>query len=289
MLRSTKADLMLLLTTAFWGLTFPIMSTIITKIDPSMFVFYRFVVASLAFLPFVWFWFGKTSKIILLTGIFLGILNSAIYLCQTTGLQTIDAPRAAFITGASVIMVPFLLPLLRMGKPLWWDTLFALTCLLGLFILTGASIHKLAVGDCWVLAGAFFNAIAIITIQWVTQKNTQYRLLAFYQIIFTLPAVLAFGAHLSIAPLLNPAVIAVILFCGIFATSLAFFIQAKYQQHTSAPKAALIYALEPVFAVIFAGLIGNAHLSAHTLVGGAIMLLSIALPDGIKLYRTKRR
>ncbi len=284
---TTKADLMLLIATAFWGLTFPLMQVIITQIAPDVFVFYRFMVAALVFLPLVWLSFHKTSMRVLLIGILLGAFNSIIYICQTTGLQTIDAPRAAFITGASVVMVPFLLPLLRLGKPLTSDLFFAFLCLLGLFILTGASFHSLRSGDFWVLIGAVFNAIAIVTIQWITPKISQYRLLVFYQIAFTLPATILIGHHLNFAPIFNPIVLGVVLFCGIFATSIAFFIQVKYQQHTSAPKAALIYALEPVFALVFAWLISHNGLSIHTLIGGTIMLLSIALPDGIKLYRLK--
>lgn len=284
---STKADLMLLLATAFWGLTFPLMQTIITQISPDAFVFFRFLVAALVFLPLVWSRFFQTSRITLLAGIGLGIINSAIYLCQTTGLQTIDGPRAAFITGASVVMVPFLLPLMRLGKPLGSDLFFALLCLVGLYILTGASLQGLRVGDFWVLIGAVFNAISIVTIQWITQKTSQYRLLVFYQIIFTLPATMMLGHIANLSQIAHPGVIGVVLFCGIFATSIAFLIQVKFQQHTSAPKAALIYALEPVFAVIFAWIIGNGHITSKLLIGGGLMLLSIALPDGMKLYRLR--
>jgi drug/metabolite transporter (DMT)-like permease len=68
-----------------------------------------------------------------------------------------------------------------------------------------------------------------------------------------------------------------ILFCAIFATSIAILLQTKYQHFVNPTKAALIYALEPVFAMLFAWTINQGDITSLMIIGGTVMLLSTLL------------
>ncbi|MCP4473202.1 MAG: DMT family transporter [Gammaproteobacteria bacterium] len=271
-----RANLMLVIVTLLWGLTFPFIKIAMAHVSPGAFVCARFALAALALLPIMLFDLYKSNHKLLLAGLVLGLFNSVIYLTQTIGLQTISAPRSAFITGINVLLVPFLLPLVRMGKLRKLDIGCALLSLLGLYVLTAAGAHTLSRGDLWTLLSAVLYAVAIIYIQWVTPKFKHYRLLTFYQIVFTLPlAAATAGSHFS--GFLHRDVIISLLFCALGATALALYLQIKYQQYTRATQAALIYCLEPIFATIAAFFITGNTIALQTLLGGAIIFISLVL------------
>ncbi|MCC2667398.1 MAG: transporter, drug/metabolite exporter family, partial [Gammaproteobacteria bacterium] len=160
------------------------------------------------------------------------------------------------------------------------DFICAAFCLLGIYILTGADLHHLVMGDAWTFLAAVCYALAILFIQKYSQElEKEVNLIAFYQIFFTIPLALAMSGKFTWPVLFNPHVIAAILFCALVATCVVFYLQLNYQKHTTATKAALIYALEPVFAVFFAYFIEGEHPVFFTLLGGAIIMGSILLSD----------
>lgn len=63
------------------------------------------------------------------------------------------------------------------------------------------------------------------------------------------------------------------------ATALTFYLQTRYQKDTSSTRAGIIYALEPVFAVLFAYLIHDETISAEDFIGGGLMLIAILIAE----------
>jgi len=275
---STKAILILIGVTAIWGLTFPLIYAAVEHIDPDMFVLLRFALASIVLLPWIKKSFRLTTRSILIGGLILGLLNAGTYLFQTIGLQTVTPSRTAFITSIYVVLVPLLSPLFRLSKIKFIDIFSALLCLTGLYVLTGGNIHHISSGDLWVLLCALTTAVQIIVLQILTIKIRQYLLLAFFQIFFTLPVTFVIAIGKPLLGLTDPSVIIALLFCGVMATSLALFLQTKYQHYTSANEAALIYCLEPLFAVLFAWIIDGEKITAEIIFGGGIILTAMMLP-----------
>src|SRR3989338_7842578 len=282
----TKANLILVLVTLMWGMTFPLIKEALVFVSPSTFVFFRFLVAGICFLPFLFKKLRDTNQTLIIAGAILAVLNGGIYLFQTIGLETISGTRSAFITGANVLIVPFLLPFFRLGRPTRLDVVTTVIAFVGLFILTGASLSEFKPGDYWTLSCAFLYALAIVFVQWVTPRITSYSLLSFYQIVIAIPLLMLIATPDNYTHILHTRVIVAILFCAIAATVLAFNWQMKYQQKTTAVQAALIYCLEPVFASFFVWLINGQAVTAHVWFGGGLMLLAIVLPI---LYRLKWR
>ncbi len=261
-----------------WGLTFPLIERAVRHVPPSEFVFWRFLLASLILLPFIAKRLSKTTRWVLLGGGVLGLLNSGIFIFQSIGLETISASRAAFITGSSVLLVPFLGPLFGMGRVHLKDVALALLCLLGLYILTGAQLASLRIGDLWVLACALCVALSLVFIQKLAHHKISYQLLTFYQIILTMPLAGLTLTHSTLAILHGEALIA-LLFCALIGTALSLFLQMYGQQHTTAAKTALIFTLEPVSASIFAWLINGEAITWQVVIGGIVILSSIVLAE----------
>lgn len=278
MTSSYRANLYILLVTVFFGLTFPLIKEAVAYVDASSFVFVRFVISALVLLPFVLSSLSRWNGIVIIAGLALGVLNCGTYIFQTIGLQTIDASRSAFITSTCVVMVPLFLPLFGLGMPKKLDCICASLSLFGVYIITGTHFSGLRMGDAWTLGCAATYALSVVFIQWVTPKIKHYSLLTFYQILFTVPVAFIASSDNSFSGLLHPPVIIAILFCSIFATSLALYLVMKYQQDTTATQAALIYAMEPVFASIFAYFINKQTISLTTLFGGGLILVAVVLP-----------
>ena len=76
-------------------------------------------------------------------------------------------------------------------------------------------------------------------------------------------------------------------YCAVFATSIAFLMQVKYQAVVGASKTALIFSLESVFASIFAWFSGEL-ITRQIIIGGGIILLSTILVDIIHILKPKK-
>lgn len=285
---STKANLYLVLIAAIWGATFPLIRNAVAEIDPNLFVFVRFVLAALIMLPIVWRQLNKTTTTLLINSFIFGLLNCVSYSAQTIGLQTISSATSAFITAVYVVLVPFLAPMFKVGKLQTNDIVSSLVCLLGVYVLTGADM-ELNRGEWWTLLCAISFAFQIAYMQRLSAQIKNYQLLTFYQLLFTVPPVFLFTSGVDYHPLMHIDVVIGLVFCAIFATAMVFLIQTKYQKFTTASKAALIFALEPVFAAILGYLINGETITKNIALGGLLILFSLVIPTLIQLFKKLRQ
>lgn len=285
---STKANLWLVLIAAIWGLTFPLIKDAVSHIEPYSFVFIRFSLAALLFFPFIIKEWKQTNLPLVISGLILGIITSMAELLQTMSLQYINASRCAFINGTFVLMVPLLASLFKIATLRLTDLVCALLCLLGLYILTGADLQQINYGDGLVLLDAVCYALGIVYLQKVTRQVTHYKLLSFYQILFVVPLPLFISAiHRFEMPQFNSAVVLALGVCAIMATVVTMLLQNKYQRHTTATKAALIFMLEPIFASLFGWLINREPITPNIIIGGLIILSSIAISELLLLVNNR--
>lgn len=78
---------------------------------------------------------------------------------------------------------------------------------------------------------------------------------------------------------LTPNLVGSILVTAALATALTFYLQTRFQKDTSSTRAGIIYALEPVFAVLFAYLIHGEKLTLQDWIGGGLMLSAILIAE----------
>ncbi|MES2204963.1 MAG: DMT family transporter [Pseudomonadota bacterium] len=270
--RCLVGESILLFVTLCWGMSFPLVGNSVATVDPSVFVMVRFFLAALILLPFVFLEIKKSSKNVLVAGMIIAAFNVVVYISQTIGMQTVTSAEGSFITGISVVIVPFILPFFALGKPSKKDILCSFLCLLGLFFLVGGNVSHLSTGDAWVLLCAIFVAITIVYLQKVSSVLSSLSLLAFYQIFFTGVFSIPFTLGKSFLPLLTYSVVGAILFCALFATAIALLLQTKFQHYTTANRAAMIFCFEPIFGSLFGYLINNEKIGWSVFIGGACIL-----------------
>lgn len=281
---TTKANLYLLLISAIWGMTFPLIRNAVAAIDPYLFVFLRFLLAALVMLPLVFRQVNKTYPSLLKHAAIFGLLNAVTYTSQTIGLQTISSATSAFITAIYVVIVPFLAPVFKIGKVRGLDVLCSLICLLGIYVLTGADM-KLSVGEWWTVLAAGVFAVQIAYMQRLSAQIKEYQLLTFYQLLFTVPPIFLFTLHADYQAVAHGDVLIGLVFCAVLATAVVYLLQTKYQKFTTASKASLIFASEPIFAGIFGYFVNGEMVTKNILWGGLLILLSLIVPSLISFLR----
>ncbi|MFM6580459.1 MAG: EamA family transporter, partial [Dolichospermum sp.] len=92
----------LLIVTAIWGTSYPLIKGLVNNLSPSVIFATRFVIAALPFTPYLRF----LNISLLRDGALLGLIIFASSTFQTFGLETTSANRAAFIASFNVIIVP---------------------------------------------------------------------------------------------------------------------------------------------------------------------------------------
>ena len=292
-----RADLGLVLVTALWGLSFPAIRTAMTGgATPLLFVGVRTGLAAAILLPFV---LGplrgqlvgaSAPRALLRAAAPLGLLLGASFVTQSLGMTTTSAANSGFITGTTVVMVPFLDRIFR--KTPLNPVAFAAAglALVGVMLAAGVSPStalEANVGDLWTLVSAAGYGVYMVRLQ---EPLSRFPHVPFFAAQLAVASVTA----LALAPFVEvprlalvPAVLAPLCFCVLFASLAAGLLQFRYQRRSTPVRAALIFAVEPVFAAVFArALIGEA-LPPNTLFGGMIIMAGVLLSELGPLLRVR--
>lgn len=268
--------LYLILVAAIWGVTIPLMEQAVSLQDPFTFLSIRFTLAALPLLPY---FLRHLDRYFLQLGSWLGLMHCIAFLFQLIGLQTVDASRGAFLTSTYVLWIPLLSSFFGMGWASTHELLSSLICLVGIYVLTGCDLQNFSKGDSWIIASALSIAMTIIYISKHGKAGANLYMLAYCQIVMTalfswVPTLLC--SDLDFSPLwLEPELLTIHLFCSLLGTVVAIGLQAKYQKQVSLQNVALIFSLEPLFALLTDSCFKSTLPSLSTLVGGMIIIGSI--------------
>ncbi|THF86844.1 DMT family transporter [Deinococcus sp. KSM4-11] len=276
---------MLILVTAIWGSTFAVVKTLGETMSAPGLVAWRFVIATLALAPVVWSRAARSRPASAVAaasgpplwrdGLLLGAWLIASYGTQTIALQTTTANRAAFFTALNVVMVPVWLTIAqrrRLPLTLWLALPLAV---LGLALLSWEG-GALVIGDLWAVACAITYAGFIVVLERMAHRHAA--------LPFTMAQLVAVSALgivwllLSGAPILPPAGSwGPLLYLGVAATAVTTLLQTVGQRRVSAAEASLIYALEPVTAMVFSFLLLGERVGARGALGGALVVVATLL------------
>lgn len=278
------ADLALLALTLAWGTTFHFVKGVLAVASPGVFLAARYAAAALALAAVRLAVRARRTPGLWRDGGLLGLLGLAGFVLQTVGLRYTTPARSGFLTGLSVLIVPFVARF-AFGRAVraasWAGVALAV---LGLALLTRPLGDGLAaevrLGDALTAACAVAFALQIVlTSEWSRRHDLAPFVLA--QVVVGLAGALAF-LPLE-APRLDPGglprLAATALFTGVPMTAGAFFVMAWAQRRTTAVRAALVFSLEPVSAALFSHLWGGEPLSAWDWSGGALVVLGVAVGE----------
>ncbi|WDF61586.1 DMT family transporter [Flavobacterium sp. KACC 22758] len=271
---------LLIIGTAFWGISYSITKMAIGNYSPSTFLFYRFLMAVMVLTVIFWKYVRNTNLESIKTGAVLAVpMFLGIHL-QTVGLKYTDASQCSFIAGLCVIIIPFIkLTVYKTSPPLkiW---MAALTALSGLFIIAVKDKFTINLGDLYTIAGAFAFAVYLISVE---KHSAAKNLLTSIVPMFAFCALFTFILALTDQnadwfPERNTFWLGVI-YCALFSTAYMYTISNISQRYLSAERVAVIYLFEPIFGAIAAFFILGENLSLRLLLGGSLIFAATLISE----------
>jgi drug/metabolite transporter (DMT)-like permease len=277
-----RAELALAFCTLLWGSTFVVVKNSLDHASVFAFLALRFTLAGLcmaAFRPRV---FRALQREEIFAGIRLGFFMFCGYAFQTAGLKYTSPSNSGFITGSSVVLVPLILGVFWGKRVTVYIYLGTLAAAAGLYFLTVpvTGVAHLNRGDVLTFFAAMSYAVHIILVGEYAREHSAAAL-SVLQVLScaALAWLTGFGAAaIRWQPMWVKASAELwvgIAVCAIFATAMAFSLQLWAQQYTTPSHAAILFTLEPVFAVITSYFVLGERLGLRSIAGAGMVLAGI--------------
>jgi len=283
--KSTLSTTLLTLGVFFWGWSFVFIKESLNGTDVFSFIFSRFLLASVILAAVSLKRFRHCGRTLLWKAAVAGSVLAFSFIAQTLGIQYTSASNAAFITGLCVVLVPIIVTVLDRKPPGPVKIAAIATAFAGLGLLTLKDGFRIGTGDLWLLACALGFAVHLVMMnRFITGLDT----LPFTAVqLFVISAVAGTVGLLKNGAVVPPGDAVVwrgVIFCAVFASAYVYAVQSHFQRYISEIKAAIIFALEPLFAAFAAYVYLGEQLTARAALGGAMILVGAILVD-VKFYK----
>lgn len=281
MSRQRKADLLLVLATAFWGVSYFLLDLCLTELPAA-----------------------DPERLSVLDGVFragghllpeaaghlpadaacqhpIGLCLVLTYIGCTYGVLYTSLSNAGFICALPVVVTPLLEWLFLRKRPDRRLAVALVLCTVGMGLMTLNGALRPAIGDiiCLLCAVAYAGDL-VLTDRAVHDPQVNALQLGILQlgVVGFVMLGLAFLLEKPCLPQ-TPAVWGAALFLGVFCSGVGFVIQTVQQQYTSASHVGLIFTLEPVFSAIVAYFFAHEVLQLRGYIGAALMMVSLLVME----------
>lgn len=281
MSKQVKADLILVLVTMCWGVSYYLMDISLAELDPFTLNAHRFLGAFVIAGIFSWKKVLTVNRTTLKYSLLVGVALVFVYMGATFGVKYTSLSNSGFLCALTVIFTPIINRLVfrkRAGAKL---TLVVIMCFVGIALMTLKDDFSINTenlrGDLLCLMCAVAYAVdLILTERAVSHEEVDAYLLGVFQLGVTgiLNFMLAFIFETPHFPE-TAGVWGSVIFLSVFCTGIAFVLQPVAQQYTTASHVGVIFTLEPVFAAIVALVFAHEVLSVKAYIGALLMLASI--------------
>ena len=276
------AFLALLSMTAAWGSTFFMIKDIVTRIGVADLLTVRFAIATLGLALIA----GRRlamSRRTVGRGAVLGLLYGVAQILQTTGLAHTTASVSGFITGLYVVATPLLGAIILRSRiaPTTWVATGLATLGLGVLSLNGFAVGY---GELLTLCSAVIYAGHIIALGRLSEPGTALSLSAVQMAVITVVCGVAAlwpagGSGIGIQLPGSAKDWLIVIYLALIAGALTMVLQTWAQARVEASRAAVIMAMEPVWAAAFAVALGGESVTLRMVVGGLAILAAMYLVE----------
>lgn len=280
-----KADLMLVLVTLCWGVSYYMIDLALVELGPFTLNAYRFIGAFLVAGIFTFNKIKTVNKETLKYSFLVGSALLFVYIGATFGVMYTSLSNAGFLCALTVIFVPVIELVFLHKKPEKKMIVAVTMSLIGIMLLTLKDDFSINFAN---LKGDLLSilcAVAYATDLILTEKAVSHEKVDAFQLgVFQLGVTGVYMLILAVIfeqPALphNPTVITSIIFLSLFCTGVAFIVQAIAQKYTSASHVGVIFTLEPVFAAIVAFIFAHEVLTFKSYIGAVIMIAALFVTE----------
>ena len=285
-----QADMMLILVTLCWGISYYLMDVALSDMDPFTLNAHRFLGAFAVAALLSWKKLLNVNKTTLKYSVLVGVALVFVYIGATFGVKYTTLSNSGFLCALTVIFTPiigFIFLRQRLSRKM---LIAVLLCFVGIALLTlkddfSINMANLKGDLLCTMCGVAYAIDLLLTEKAVAHEEVDAFQLGVFQLGVTgvCNLILAFLVETPHFPT-EPSIWGAVAFLSIFCTGVAFIVQPIAQQYTSASHTGVIFALEPVFAGIVAFVLVGEVLTAKAYLGAVLMVASIFVME-IDFYR----
>ncbi len=287
MSRSAKAHLLLVIITFIWGATFVVIKDALRDVSPLLFNAIRMAVSAVLLSIIYHREFSRMTRGAVIGGAVIGVFLWAGYEFQTAGLKLTTASKSAFVTGLSVVLVPVFLALFWRKHINRSTIVGVISAFAGLYLVAVPAgpageffyLEGVNLGDVLTLGCAVSFAFHIILVGRMTKRYPFAQVVVLQMIVGSVLMWLTVPVFGQYTLAFTPAVLWALGITSVFATVVAFAIQAWAQQFTPPTHTALIFALEPVFALGTSYLVLGERLGWRAGAGSVLILAGVFVSE----------
>ncbi len=278
-------DAILLFTSLIWGVGYAVIAIGLRAGVGELFLTTsRFIIATIAMLPFVYKKFNAINKSVIIKGIALGLLLVLGFIAQTIGQKDTTTTNVAFLTSVNIVLIPFTSFVVIKKKINLRSIIAALITMLGIAFLTLGNSFNINIGDYYVLLCALFFAF-YASVTDLSAKKEEPILLVFIQFLTAAIFAGAFLIYSKEQIVLNPTIIATIIYSGVLSNFVATLLYTYGLKYTSAERASIILSLESIFGTILGIILFGENFSYKLVIGSVLILFAILYSERIILKK----
>ena len=274
---SALATAALLLVTAMWGSTFFLIKDVVDRMPVADFLAVRFAVAALVLLLAAPRSVRALSLQARLQVLVLGAVYGIGQILQTVGLQHTAASVSGFITGMYVVFTPLLAAVVlrqRVDRAAWLAVALA-TVGLGVLSVQGFALGG---GEALTLLSTLCYAVHIIGLGvWSSSRDALGLAVVQMVTVALLCTLAAVPGGITLPP--DGGAWFGVVYTALGAGALALVLQTWAQAQLPPNRAAVIMTMEPVFAGLFAVVLGGESVTLRLALGGALVLAAMYLVE----------
>lgn len=289
----SQANLLLLVVALIWGSAFVAQAQGMEGVSSFTFNGIRFLLGACIIAPLAWRDYRAASRRPVppsrrdgsfIVGLGLLLMFGAVF--QQIGIERgSSVTHAGFLTALYVPLVPMFTWVLMRDRPHWsvWPT--SLGCVVGTWMLSGASGMEISTGDAWVIASSVFWALHVVMVGRIADRVAAPFLVAFGQFVVCGVTSLAWAGVSETITLEGIRQAAgPILYTGVLSVGFAYTGQVVGQRYAQASDAAIILSAETLFAALFGYLLMGDRLSAMGMGGCGLILACIVIVQLMPMF-----
>jgi drug/metabolite transporter (DMT)-like permease len=271
------ATLALLGVTASWGSTFFLIKDVLERIPTLDFLAIRFAMATVLMVLVAPRALARLDPVHRRHALVLGAVYGVGQILQTAGLAETPASVSGFITGMYVIFTPLLVaPLLHTKiPPLTWVAVLLAAAGLGVLTLEGLSVGY---GEFLILVAALLYALHIVGLGAWSLPDQAVGMSIFQILVIAVICFVGCIPNGIVWPDRWEDWLAIFYMAAV-AGALAMIGQTWAQAHLAPTRTAIIMTMEPVFAALFAVLLGGESMTSRMVLGGLLVVSAMLMVE----------
>ena len=219
---------------------------------------------------------GKTVA----AGAVMGGMFFLVMTAELSGLKRTATGNTAFLENTAIVLVPLLQAVLGHRLPKGKVIFSALLCLVGVGVLTLGGSVGFGAGECWCLLAAFLYACTILVTDRLSHSGIDTLAAGIVQVgvIGALSLAVSFLTETPRLPSGSTEWLGIIMLAAV-CSCFGFTLQPVAQSGTTAERAGMFCALNPVVAAILGVVFLHEPFTVKTAVGGVLILLGILFAE----------